>query len=291
MADNATANPGAGGLTFATDDIGGVHYPRTKMCWGADGAANDTSAANPMPVVQTGALPAGANTIGGVNVASALPAGTNNIGDVDVLTLPAIPAGTNNIGDVDVLTLPSIPAGNNNIGDVDVASFAAGAIVEIQGDVADDAPIAGNPVSIGLHARTADRTAVATGDVVRALGDTQGKLVVQQGCTPELHVDDRLNRVDDVAANVINAPGAGRRIAVQSVLVINSHATVGTKVEIRRGTTVKLVGFAAANGGGFSYNAGGAILFFGGDNEAITARCVTTGANVDFFVTGYSLPV
>jgi len=46
----------------------------------------------------------------------ALPAGTNNIGDVDVLTLPAtvlagmtsLPAGTNNIGDVDVLTLPTI---------------------------------------------------------------------------------------------------------------------------------------------------------------------------------------
>jgi len=46
----------------------------------------------------------------------ALPAGTNNIGDVDVLSLPAtviagmtsLPAGTNNIGDVDVLTLPTI---------------------------------------------------------------------------------------------------------------------------------------------------------------------------------------
>lgn len=41
-----------------------------------------------------------------VDVVGALPAGTNNIGDVDVLSLPSIPAGTNNIGDVDVLTMP-----------------------------------------------------------------------------------------------------------------------------------------------------------------------------------------
>jgi hypothetical protein len=53
----------------------------------------------------------------------ALPAGTNNIGDVDVLSLPALPAGTNNIGDVDVASLPALPAGTNNIGDVDIASL------------------------------------------------------------------------------------------------------------------------------------------------------------------------
>ena len=39
--DNVTADPGAGGSVFATDDIGGVHYPRTKVGLGADGAAVD----------------------------------------------------------------------------------------------------------------------------------------------------------------------------------------------------------------------------------------------------------
>lgn len=39
------------------------------------------------------------------DVVGALPAGNNNIGDVDVATLPALAAGTNNIGDVDVLTV------------------------------------------------------------------------------------------------------------------------------------------------------------------------------------------
>lgn len=50
MADNVIANPGAGGSTFATDDIGGVHYPRSKVVFGVDGVATDVSAANPMPI-------------------------------------------------------------------------------------------------------------------------------------------------------------------------------------------------------------------------------------------------
>lgn len=35
MADNVTTDPGTGGAVFATDDIGGVHYPITKLAFGA----------------------------------------------------------------------------------------------------------------------------------------------------------------------------------------------------------------------------------------------------------------
>lgn len=58
MADNVQANSGISGATFATDDVAGIHYPRSKLVWGADGTATDASAAAPLPVVQTGALPA-----------------------------------------------------------------------------------------------------------------------------------------------------------------------------------------------------------------------------------------
>lgn len=47
MVDNTTS---AAGPTLATDDIGGVHYPRVKLAWGADGSAVDASAAAPLPV-------------------------------------------------------------------------------------------------------------------------------------------------------------------------------------------------------------------------------------------------
>jgi hypothetical protein len=50
VADNVTANPGAGGDTFASDDIGGVQFPRTKFTLGADGVnEGDVASGNPMP--------------------------------------------------------------------------------------------------------------------------------------------------------------------------------------------------------------------------------------------------
>ena len=97
MADNVEANAGTGGAVFATDDIGGIHFPRSKIVIGANNTNDgDVSAANPLPVT---------GTITAVTaISNALPAGTNNIGDVDVLT---IAAGDNNIGNVDIVTVPA----------------------------------------------------------------------------------------------------------------------------------------------------------------------------------------
>lgn len=78
MADNKQSGAAVGsGPTFATDEINGVDYPRTKVVWGVDGVATDVSAAAPLPVVQTGtpALPTGAATEATLSAASAkLPA-------------------------------------------------------------------------------------------------------------------------------------------------------------------------------------------------------------------------
>lgn len=56
MVDNITAkaNVGDGTEVIATDEIGGVHFPRTKLVIGADGSNDgDVSASNPMPVEGT----------------------------------------------------------------------------------------------------------------------------------------------------------------------------------------------------------------------------------------------
>ena len=53
MADNFGTNAGSGGNTFASDDIGGVQHTRVKVEWGADGTANDTAVAAPLPVQAT----------------------------------------------------------------------------------------------------------------------------------------------------------------------------------------------------------------------------------------------
>jgi hypothetical protein len=50
MADNFTANAGAGGDTFGADDVGGIKYPRSKIGFGVDGVYVDASAVNPLPV-------------------------------------------------------------------------------------------------------------------------------------------------------------------------------------------------------------------------------------------------
>lgn len=86
MADN-TILPGTG-ETYASDDLGGgLKVFRSKMQWGVDGTAADVSAANPMPVVQTGSLPAGTAAIGKL----AANAGVN-IGTVDINT-SVLPTG------------------------------------------------------------------------------------------------------------------------------------------------------------------------------------------------------
>src|SRR5215207_460670 len=138
MADNVPITAGSG-TTVSTEEV-------TTLNGGAVSAQH----------LQRGA--AALRTADGVAVD--LPGDAANGLDVDVTRLPALAAGTNNIGDVDVLTLPALPAGTNNIGDVDVVSFAGGALVEVQGDVAADAAVGANPVAIGARASAAEPTAV-----------------------------------------------------------------------------------------------------------------------------------
>jgi hypothetical protein len=55
MADNVTANAGAGGATFATDDDGTAHWPYAKVAWGADNTQTRVAAgAGALPVQDGG---------------------------------------------------------------------------------------------------------------------------------------------------------------------------------------------------------------------------------------------
>lgn len=50
MADNVTTNPGSGGATFATEDVGGVHHQKVKVEFGPPDTATPVDADNPLPV-------------------------------------------------------------------------------------------------------------------------------------------------------------------------------------------------------------------------------------------------
>tara|TARA_R110000765_G_scaffold223037_1_gene327122 strand:+ start:12476 stop:14686 length:2211 start_codon:yes stop_codon:yes gene_type:complete len=50
MVDNVTADPGSGGVTFATDDAAGIHHPYTKMEFGGNNVQTPVTASAPLPV-------------------------------------------------------------------------------------------------------------------------------------------------------------------------------------------------------------------------------------------------
>ena len=180
------------------------------------------------------------------------------------------------------VSLASVPShAVTNAGTFAVQSVSAG-------DVAHDSADSGNPVKIGGVARTADPTAVTAVDRANLYMDTLGKPIVLQGAPHDLHLNGTTNYTTTAAADVIAAV-ASTRIAVTSILVTNAHATVGTKVSIRDGTTAKIIGQAAAVGGGFSLNAGGRPLFITTSGAAVTAVCGTTGADVDVSIGGYKI--
>ncbi len=107
MADNFVANAGSGGSTFASDDIGGTHYPRVKQSWGADGSATDASVAAPSPVqasIETNQMTAGGTVVAPkFAIIDAATSGDNTLlaavsaKKIRVLALFLVAAGTVNV--------------------------------------------------------------------------------------------------------------------------------------------------------------------------------------------------
>src|SRR5579859_4154571 len=85
MAETAvTLNVGTGGAAVATFVDSSTRQHEEVIIQTQSGSADpvSVSAANPLPVVNASALPAGSNAIGTVAINAALPAGANTIGAV-----------------------------------------------------------------------------------------------------------------------------------------------------------------------------------------------------------------
>lgn len=170
-----------------------------------------------------------------------------------------------------------------------LAVSSAGA-ASVAGAAAHDAVVAGNPVLTGAEARTSSGTAVASGDVTRLLADVFGKQVVLIGGLHEERVSGYGNFTTTTAADLIAAPGAGIKIAITNITIVNGHASVGNKVTIRsKTTTSNKFGpfYAAPAGGGLAQSSAAAPLFIATANEAIEAVCATGGADIDIQISGY----
>ena len=148
-------------------------------------------------------ITAGDNNIGNVDIASALPAGSNTIGVVDLgstdnAVLDAIAASLalldNSISsgnELQVDIVASLPAGSAaigklaansgvDIGDVDVTSLPASTnTIEVVGDAAEDAAVAGNPLLSGGRYDATQRT-LDDGDAGALAIDPSGALYTRE---------------------------------------------------------------------------------------------------------------
>lgn len=94
----------------------------------------------------------------------------------------------------------------------------------------------------------------------------------------------------DAATDVLAAQGAGYYTYITSILVINSHATVGTLIRIIDGTAAILYkGYAAPNGGGFTISFPTPLRTTAA-NTKVQILCTTTGANIVCTFTGFKAP-
>jgi hypothetical protein len=116
MADNVEADPGSGGAVFRTDDDGTAHWPYAKLAFGPDNTQTIVADANGARVP--------------VKVGDALPAGANNIGDVDVATLPGTVETdiADSLAELEaiVAALAAVTGGSEL--QVDIVAFPAGAL-------------------------------------------------------------------------------------------------------------------------------------------------------------------
>lgn len=91
--------------------------------------------------------------------------------------------------------------------------------------------------------------------------------------------------ITDTTSTAIIAAKAGSATYITSLIVTNSHATVGTVVQILNGSTVVQRFYAKAVGGG-------AVLAFedplrGAVNTAWNCKCETTGSAIQCSMVGH----
>lgn len=186
-----------------------------------------------------------------------------------------------------VLTAAGALVGGDASNGLDVDVTRVGGTVTVGGVAAHDAAVSGNPVRVAARAGSADYTAVANGDTADLYTDLSGKLVVAPYSIPEnMEYGVTAAITSTSATEVLAAAASGISHYITQLTVTNSHATVGTVVEIRDGTsTVLHRGYAAPAGGG--YTATFPVPLKGTAATAVNAYNITNSSNTYVSLSGY----
>lgn len=234
---NVVLNAGSGGATVGTDTVTGVDYQIVKVGFSATGVAPvQTSAANPLPVVQTGtpALPTGAAT------AAKQPAlGTAGSASTDVITVQGIASGTaqNVSGTVTAnagsgsFTVAQATAGNLNATVVGSGSFT----------VAQATAASLNATVVQATAASLNATVLSSGAVASGATDSGNPVKVggKYNSTPITLTDGQrgdlqLNPAGSLNVNIVSGAGSGG-----TALADNATFTRGTTSETPAGGVVE----------------------------------------------------
>lgn len=259
MADGIAATPGSG-VTLAADDIGGTHFPRTKITVGADGTNDgDVSSANPLPV-SLASVPSHAVTNAGTFAVQATGTVTANAGTNLNTSALAVEAGGNleAIGDaVGVDGAASLPANAVVVGGHDgsmVRQLKMTAAGYARVDVATALPAGTNAigklaansgVDIGDVDVTTQPARAATTDTITAKLATDKIHDGTTALTPKFAAIDAASSGD----NTIVAAVTSKKIRVLSVFLVAAAAVTVRFESGASGTALTGQMQLAANGG------------------------------------------
>lgn len=159
---------------------------------------------------------------------------TKVIGTVNIASAQTL-ATVTTVGAVTSITNP-LPANTNT--------------QEVVGDAADAAAQAGNPVSMGLTARTTNRTAVTDGQAVRAAGDDMGRALVVIGQPRDL-IGQQHTQIASSSAETTIVTAVASTFCDLVQLVITNQTATAVNVTIKdstAGTTRMIIALAASGG-------------------------------------------
>ncbi len=110
--------------------------------------------------------------------------------------------------------------------------------VMVTGDIAHDAADSGSPQKVGGKAVSAEPAAVTANDRANFITDLVGKLITLPYANPENFVSGAITSAmtGTTSTSLVAAPAAGLRNYITTIIVSNTHATVGTDVIIQDGS-------------------------------------------------------
>lgn len=223
-----------------------------------------------------------------VVIATDQPALTNKL-----LVTPdsvALPANQSvNVSQINAVT-PLMGNGTTGTGSQRVTIASDNSAVAGMGVAATAAAVPANAGYKGAQARSSEAAAATNGNLVGIVADLAGKQIVLPYANPENFVSGAITSAmtGTTTTSLVAAPGAGLRNYITTIIVSNSHATVGTDIIIQDGsggTTLLTIPAASVYGG--------AVITLPTPlrqptaNTALFCANVTTGASTKVSAVGY----